>query len=46
MAWECEADEQLSLLDLLVPDDGLDFGAWMESLPLDPSSEPDGMSDE
>jgi hypothetical protein len=28
---------QLELFDPL--DDGLDFGAWMESLPLDPSGE-------
>jgi hypothetical protein len=30
-------DLQLELFDLL--DDGLDFGAWMERLPLDPSGE-------
>jgi hypothetical protein len=30
-------DFQLELFDPL--DDGLDFGAWMESLPLDPSGE-------
>jgi hypothetical protein len=29
MAREWDADEQLSLLDLLDPEDGLDFGAWM-----------------
>jgi hypothetical protein len=36
-ARERDADEQLSLLDLLEPEDGLDFAAWMESLPLTPN---------
>jgi hypothetical protein len=31
------ADEQL---DLFEPENGLDFGAWMESLPLTPEPAP------
>jgi hypothetical protein len=33
--------EQLSLDDLLDEDDGMSFGEWVESLPVDPRDEGD-----